>query len=383
MKILFSLDNFDHGEGGAEKSVQTISASLARAGHEVTVLQAGPEHVPYERSGSTIHSRRVGKPPLLHDREVLVYWQNRRWTEELNAFLDEHPADLIFTQHRLSPATVGVARARCVPVVTFVRAYGMFCATQFRDHDALDGCDQQCFRCLPFRQKIKYPLVCGAVRKLGKAICDSDVVLANSMYVQNVIDKFYGVRSYVLYPPVDLAAMRVERNSDADRVLFVKPQKVKGVDILRALASAMPDERFLVAGKLSTRSQRGFAGQSNVECMGWVDDMREAYRRSRVLVVPSLWPEPFGRVCVEAAASGIPSIASNAGGIPEAVGGGGILVDNRANVEQWKSAVQKLKDGSLYDSLSRKARDHARHFGADVLYHTLQDAVKESLGLEI
>jgi glycosyltransferase involved in cell wall biosynthesis len=40
-----------------------------------------------------------------------------------------------------------------------------------------------------------------------------------------------------------------------------------------------------------------------------------------VVVVPSLWAEPFGRVIIEAMATGRPAIASRLGGIPEILTG--------------------------------------------------------------
>lgn len=45
-----------------------------------------------------------------------------------------------------------------------------------------------------------------------------------------------------------------------------------------------------------------------------------------VLVVPSLWPEPFGLTALEGMAAGAAVVASEVGGLPEAVGGAGILV---------------------------------------------------------
>lgn len=45
-----------------------------------------------------------------------------------------------------------------------------------------------------------------------------------------------------------------------------------------------------------------------------------------VLVVPSLWPEPFGLTALEGMAAGAAVVASDVGGLPEAMGGAGILV---------------------------------------------------------
>ena len=54
------------------------------------------------------------------------------------------------------------------------------------------------------------------------------------------------------------------------------------------------------------------------------------YRRFDVVVVPSLetpsWVEQFGRVAVEAMASGVVVVASRSGSLPEVVGEAGVLV---------------------------------------------------------
>jgi spore coat protein SA len=56
-------------------------------------------------------------------------------------------------------------------------------------------------------------------------------------------------------------------------------------------------------------------------------DLAEEFRQADIFCCPSVWEEPFGMVIVEAMASGVPVIASDAGGIPEALQfGGGILV---------------------------------------------------------
>ncbi len=54
--------------------------------------------------------------------------------------------------------------------------------------------------------------------------------------------------------------------------------------------------------------------------------LADLLQRHRVLAVPSVWPEPFGIVALEGLACGCVVVASNAGGLPEALGGLGVLV---------------------------------------------------------
>jgi glycosyltransferase involved in cell wall biosynthesis len=59
-------------------------------------------------------------------------------------------------------------------------------------------------------------------------------------------------------------------------------------------------------------------GQADVTFLGWMQPS-QAYPLFDVLVVPSRWKEPFGRIVVEALAYGIPVICARSGGIAESI----------------------------------------------------------------
>jgi glycosyltransferase involved in cell wall biosynthesis len=118
------------------------------------------------------------------------------------------------------------------------------------------------------------------------------------------------------------------RKPQTDRVLFVgRLTKLKGG---RALIEATPIAaralgrplRLVLAGEGAERPYldelaRGLGVP--IEFTGWVDAAQRSVlmKNADVLAMPSLWPEPFGLVGVEAGFAGLPSVAYAIGGIPD------------------------------------------------------------------
>jgi glycosyltransferase involved in cell wall biosynthesis len=96
----------------------------------------------------------------------------------------------------------------------------------------------------------------------------------------------------------------------------------------------------LLTGEASTRVR--FLGLLSRQAL------LDAYHRAEVVVVPSLWEEPFGLPVVEGMACGLPCIGSNAGGIPE-------LIEH----EQTGLLVERGDAAGLAAALRRLAHDPA------------------------
>lgn len=130
------------------------------------------------------------------------------------------------------------------------------------------------------------------------------------------------------------------------------------------LAEAFPERPFLFleGARPSPRWVARARRLANVTCLPWTTDMEDVFARTRVLLVPSLWEEPFGRLPVEAGFWGIPSVASRRGGLPESVGDGGLLVAPEGGLAEWVEAVRALDDPGRYLVMSTAARRHAEGF---------------------
>ena len=61
----------------------------------------------------------------------------------------------------------------------------------------------------------------------------------------------------------------------------------------------------------------------------------------QILVVPSQWKEPFGIVVLEGLACGCTVLASDGGGLPDAVGSAGILI-HRGDLVDLKNKLHSL-----------------------------------------
>jgi glycosyltransferase involved in cell wall biosynthesis len=109
-------------------------------------------------------------------------------------------------------------------------------------------------------------------------------------------------------------------------VLFVgRLSESKGVaDAVEAWRVAALPLPLVFAGTGPLREKlerRGF------EVLGWLDRARlsAAYRRARVVLMPSRWQEPFGIAGLEALTFGVPVAAWRSGGIPEWHPGAGLV----------------------------------------------------------
>ena len=149
-------------------------------------------------------------------------------------------------------------------------------------------------------------------------------------------------------------------------VTFVNPIPRKGAEIVFALAAHRPDIpfEFIEAWRLRNRVKSYLAARAahhgNIRFIPNTSDMRPIYSRSRVVIAPSLYDEAWGRVVSEAQINTIPALASNSGGLPEAVGPGGLVVDRYAPIYEWLSALSSLWDNIVnYNRLSEYAASHA------------------------
>jgi len=166
----------------------------------------------------------------------------------------------------------------------------------------------------------------------------------------------------------------------------------KGVDILlNAVTKLQGDWRLrLVSGGSAIDEMKALAQSlgiaDKVEFVGQLPstDLPAEYHKIDVLVLPSLtrpnWKEQFGRVLVEAMASGVPIIGSDSGAIPTVIGDAG-LVTPEGDVTMLTNAIQTVMDKTdLRADLIQRGRERfLSHFTHDSIARATVDVYHEML----
>ena len=143
----------------------------------------------------------------------------------------------------------------------------------------------------------------------------------------------------------------------------------KGVEVLlRAVAQLRGDWRLRLVSGGSTIDEMKLLVQSlqiadKVEFVGQLPstDLPDEYHKIDVLVLPSLtrpnWKEQFGRVLIEAMASGVPVIGSDSGAIPRVIGDAGLIVPEGDATALALSIQQVMDTATLRADLIQKGRE--------------------------
>jgi glycosyltransferase involved in cell wall biosynthesis len=181
-------------------------------------------------------------------------------------------------------------------------------------------------------------------------------------------------------PDVDREAISIVRHRYAlpDRFILsvgtIEPRKNLGtlVDAYAALRPRHPEVGLVLAGSRGWLYERFFAQlrslglEDHVTFTGHVadGDMPALLAAAEVFAFPSEF-EGFGLPPLEAMASGIPVVSSNAASLPEVVGDAGLLVPPR-DVGEWVAAIARLlDDGPLRTELAARGVARARLFSWD------------------
>ena len=341
MRILFTLgDTYSpQRSGGVQSSTDESIGALVTQGHRAAVACA-------LGSGGWTEwqcrvQRVVGRTKFART-DFNGYPVYRAWNpENLSEVVERFQPDIAVLQNGLT-----------VPMANGLKALGIPCVIYFRnvEFDELDG-------------------DAGLLAGLG--------YISNSMFTASRVKERYGFDSAVIRPFVD--PEKYVTSTTGENVTFINPYPEKGVDIAIAIAERCPDIPFAFVESWALDDQRRSTLQDRLKSLPNVtlhprtSHMKRVYSKARILLAPSRWEEAWGRVATEAHLSGIPVVGSRQGGLPEAIGPGGVTVAIDAPIEHWVAAVRMLwDDKTTYAQLSSRALAFSRRPEMDIHNQTHQ-----------
>jgi glycosyltransferase involved in cell wall biosynthesis len=195
---------------------------------------------------------------------------------------------------------------------------------------------------------------------------------ATSFAISNAIARTLPVSSVIGGNPYDDQVFNDSPSEPRDRELIFVGRLVsdKGVTVLLdALKMLATNPRLTIAGDgperpalekkvtdLQLQSQVEFAGPRHGE------QLAKLLRKHQILVVPSLWQEPFGIVALEGIACGCVVVGSAGGGLAEAIGPCGVTFPNGDAAALADAITTLLADPDERARLRQPAMSHLARF---------------------
>lgn len=204
------------------------------------------------------------------------------------------------------------------------------------------------------------------------ALIRADLVVSVSDAIRNHLD----VRSHVIGNPYRNNIFHlIPQISRSQSIVFLgRLVSDKGTDMLLNAFSALnnPNWKLTIIGdgperqnlsrqciNLGIHKSVNFSGKLSG------NDLACALNQHEIMVVPSLWEEPFGLVALEGMACGNVVLASDGGGLPDAVGSAGLLFQRGDQFDLTKKLRLLVEDNNLRDHFREIIPMHLNSFQPD------------------
>ncbi|MGY8818206.1 MAG: glycosyltransferase family 4 protein [Pseudomonadales bacterium] len=365
-----------HIGGGAEIVIRQIAEGLQRRGCDTVVLATGPEAGLHEEELDGVRIYRAGLDNFYWhftqsrpSRLLRLGWHyrdryNRSMRRHVRQVIEHERPDVVVCNNLTgwSISAWDEISAAGLPIVQVLHDLYLLCPkdTMFSKGRS---CERQCGMCSAFRQPH------------AAASAQVAAVIGVSRFVLDRIAAegyFSRASQHVVHNCVDSSSSRSgkprPRHSGLLRFGYIGTlSENKGVGWLIEQFQALSINATLEIagrGKLDYEAKLNeLADPSKVRFVGYQPSER-FMQGVDVLVVPSIWTEPFGLVAVEACAQHLPVIATNMGGLPEIIRDNlnGLLCTPTDPDSLGRAMLKLYLDSGLHHRLSSQARDSVATF---------------------
>jgi glycosyltransferase involved in cell wall biosynthesis len=383
MRILH-LHHLGSNLGGAEGYIVDLATGLAKAGHSSHLVHFVEDQG--DLIADTTYVPLTDRTPLA-DTETPV----------LERVITEFRPDVAYVHVVYRPDLVRWIAHR-LPTVAYVHSPYLLCpgyaqylrrTSRVCPHKAGMICilNAQIEHCCFGRSPLTHARRLAEVRAFIRTY-QTIPILTNSTFMKELLHRNQIPLELIgVLPPVLIEDSSPEYvpPSDSRKVLYVgRLTPEKGLRrLIEAMAPLESDWELVVAGEGREQGPcRELATRLNVahkvNFLGWLSqsELESLYQKCAFVVVPSIWPEPFGRVGPEAFLHGRPVVAFAVGGVPDWLGDGitGYLVPPDDVVQLRRRIQLLLESPSQQVQMGNNARAHAlKVWNADLHIRSLLD----------
>ena len=383
MRIFQVFNEYRSVVGGEPAIVDNTLRALAEHGHQPRLI---------------VKSSRALEHSLF--KRACAFWggiYNVSAYRDMRRLLETDRPDVVHVHGvypMFSPSILVACRRTRVPVVMTIHNYNLTCPTWYhlckgRVCEACVGGKEyhcvlkNCRNNIP--ESLAYALRSAVARRFRLFHDNLDMLIANTPFTKTRLVQagFREERIAVVPNPTTVREAGFEP-LDGEYVAFAgRMSPEKGVDVLLKAAVLLPEIPFKIAGDGPELERLRSTASPNVEFMGKLDfdSLVSFYRKSRVVVVPSLWFESFPMVIVDAMTLGLPLVASRIGGLPYMVedGATGLLFEPGNSAELAGHLRGLWDDRVLRRKLGNGGRDKAmRQYSRRAYYDALMDVYERA-----
>jgi len=381
MRILIT-SYFPPNTGGAEISTYLLAKKLKEMGIDVIIASTG-----IYKGIKTYYLKK-------YKLESFFFQHQHHYLKNfLSRIVKKEKIDVIHPQEKLTTiASILAAKENKIPVVVHFRDYWFACPERTCLTPNFEECEicsyRKIFKCC-FKNILWKICEWSLIKYNWKLLNEADKKVAISSAVKR---KLYscGIKDVSVIPnPIDLENFKPdkERVEEIKEKYNLQPPVILYVGalmyhkgILNLLKVFAEDEilrktDFLIVGEGYLRKDcEEFVKRENLKHVKFIgkvsfEDIPNFYAVSDIVVFPSIWQEPFGRVVLEAMAVGKPVIASNVGGVTDLLTHkkNGFLVEPLNN-KMWAKYLNILiSDEKLREKMGRIGKILSRKFDVKVI----------------
>ena len=341
--------------GGTEQSIKLLAEGLKGQGHDVYVLTGDQGEKAFEEINGINIIRLDLNRKKSYIKKIIrkgLEFNNLAIKNKIVEILEEIKPDVVHTNNLfyISPIIWKIAKEKNIKVVHTLRDYWGVCPKTSLLDRRMNICQNK---------KLLCKIHTSNYLRFSKYV---DIVTAPSNFTLNIYSDeglFKNAKKTMVPNAIDINLIEhlkciEERNkydSDEIRYLFIGSlHEHKGIEYLIDTFKSIDNKKLRLTicgdGPLKHRIEESIKSDKRISYLGTVfnDKKKEVLMKSDVMIVPSIWYEPFGRVVIEAYKYGLPVIACKIGGINELLNEDTSIGVEINNKDDLKSAILALNN---------------------------------------